>query len=136
MKRILVGVDGSAEGKAAAEFAAQQVEKGGQLVIAHIVHPPAVAEPIAMAPAAQAMREYGEALVRELAARCARPGLAIETTVRLGAPAAALAALGTELSVDLIVVGHRGLGAVQRLLLGSVAERLVRIANRPVLVHR
>jgi len=136
MKRILVGVDGSAEAKAAAEFAAGQLQPGGQLVLAYFVHPPVVEEPMAMGPAAQQLRDYGKGLLRELAARCVRPGVAVETALRDGAPAAGLADLAAEIDADLVVVGHRGLGAVQRFFIGSVAERLIRLSAKPVLVYR
>jgi nucleotide-binding universal stress UspA family protein len=53
-----------------------------------------------------------------------------------GAPAATLAKAASELNVDLLVVGHRGRGAVQRLLLGSVADRLTQISPSPLLVVR
>ena len=61
-----------------------------------------------------------------------------DTAVRelpLGSPAEILERLSTE--VGLIVLGARGLGALKRLLLGSVSERLLRHAACPVLiVHR
>jgi nucleotide-binding universal stress UspA family protein len=56
--------------------------------------------------------------------------------VRVGTPWREIVALAEELRVDAIVVGSRGLSAIQRLLLGSTAENVVRHATRPVLVVR
>jgi len=42
--------------------------------------------------------------------------------------------MATGCDVDLVVVGHRGRGALARLLLGSVADRLVQICPKPVLI--
>ncbi|RAE95779.1 universal stress protein, partial [Burkholderia multivorans] len=47
-----------------------------------------------------------------------------------------LARAAAEYDADLIVIGTHGRRGVRRLLLGSVAESLVRIADRPVLVVR
>jgi nucleotide-binding universal stress UspA family protein len=52
-----------------------------------------------------------------------------------GGPAAAtLAWVAKGRDVDLVVVGHRGRGVLARLLMGSVADRLVQICSKPVLV--
>ena len=50
------------------------------------------------------------------------------------APAHAIATLAEELPADLIVIGTRGRGGISHLLLGSVAERVLRMAPCPVLV--
>ena len=50
-----------------------------------------------------------------------------------GAPPSEIAALADETGVDLIVIGTRGLGGLEHVLLGSVAERTIRIAPCPVL---
>jgi nucleotide-binding universal stress UspA family protein len=50
--------------------------------------------------------------------------------------AAAIAAYGTAQEIDLIVVGTHGRGAVKQLIMGSVAERVVRTAPCPVLAVR
>ena len=47
-----------------------------------------------------------------------------------------LAALVESGGFDLLAVGHRGRGAVQRALLGSVADRLAQISRKPVLIWR
>ena len=48
----------------------------------------------------------------------------------------AIPAEAAKVGADLIVVGASGAGAVERLLLGSVSESVVRNADRPVLVVR
>ena len=52
------------------------------------------------------------------------------------APASAIVDYAKEAGVDLIVMGTHGRGAVSHLLLGSVAERVVRMAPCPVLTVR
>ncbi len=53
-----------------------------------------------------------------------------------GSPAEVLAALSAQPEVDMVVIGHRGRGMLSRLLIGSVADRLVQISPKPVLVVR
>ncbi len=55
---------------------------------------------------------------------------------RIGDPADELLGLAEECNADLIVVGTHGRSGLERLLLGSVAERVVRNASCPVLVMR
>jgi len=56
--------------------------------------------------------------------------------VRVGAIAEQIAALAGELGAELVVVGTHGRRGLRHLLLGSVAERTVRLAPCPVLVVR
>lgn len=50
--------------------------------------------------------------------------------------AAAIVAYATEAAIDVIIVGTHGRGAMAHLLIGSVAERVVRTAPCPVLTVR
>ena len=139
MKRILVGVDGSLESRAAADYAADLARQmNAQITLAYILPVPVPLAPDgyleSLAAWEQAEREYGQSLLRELAARLS--GITVETLSPAGPPAETLADLAKAGNVDLIVVGHRGRGAVTRLLLGSVADRLVQISPKPVLVVR
>lgn len=141
MKRILVGVDGSIESRAAADFAAELARQtGSQLTLAYVLPVPVPLAPDgylqSLAAWEVAEREYGVNLLRELSTRLQGPALAVETVSPSGPAAETLADLGKSGNVDLIVVGHRGRGSVSRLLLGSVADRLVQISTRPVLVVR
>ncbi|MCA9679101.1 MAG: universal stress protein [Kofleriaceae bacterium] len=54
--------------------------------------------------------------------------------VTVGDPAGEIIALGKEISADMIVVGSHGGDALERLLVGSVARKVVRDASCPVVV--
>jgi hypothetical protein len=56
--------------------------------------------------------------------------------VRIGAIAEQITALATEIEADVVVVGTHGRRGVRRLMMGSVAEKTVRLAPCPVLVVR
>lgn len=59
-----------------------------------------------------------------------------KAVITSSATAAAVVHYARDLSIDLIVVGTRGRGAVAHVLMGSVAERVVRTAPCPVLTVR
>jgi nucleotide-binding universal stress UspA family protein len=141
MKRILVGVDGSPEASAAASFAASLAQSmHAQLRLAYIVpvYPPGSPEVyLVAAPEWEKLEaDQGTRTLRELATRLAAEGVDCETQVEIGPAAETLAKLAAEGDVELLVVGHRGRGAMKRFLLGSVADRLVQISPRPVTVVR
>jgi nucleotide-binding universal stress UspA family protein len=56
--------------------------------------------------------------------------------VRIGNPADQVVRLAADVEADLVVVGTHGRRGVQRFLLGSVAERVLRLSHCPVLVVR
>jgi nucleotide-binding universal stress UspA family protein len=56
--------------------------------------------------------------------------------VKVGPPAETIVETAHALPADLVVVGSTGKGAVKRLLLGSVADRVVHLSSVPVLVAR
>jgi nucleotide-binding universal stress UspA family protein len=61
---------------------------------------------------------------------------AVVLHVRIGAPAEALVQVAVDVEADLIVVGTHGRSGIEKLILGSVAQELVRIAPLPVVVAR
>ena len=70
----------------------------------------------------------------ECAQRVQAAGLICETVTQLGSPFQAIIDHATEQQVDLIVMGTHGHTGLQHILLGSVAERVVRLSPCPVLV--
>jgi nucleotide-binding universal stress UspA family protein len=71
--------------------------------------------------------------VRAFAAAETASGVVLHTVVRQGLPATEIDSYAREMRADLIVVGTHGRSGVERLVLGSVAERLLRRAPCPVL---
>lgn len=75
--------------------------------------------------------------LRELALQEQREGLTVETTLVISTrPASAIVEFAREHAIDLIVMGTHGRGAMLRMMLGSVAEHVVRTAPCPVMVVR
>jgi nucleotide-binding universal stress UspA family protein len=57
-----------------------------------------------------------------------------ETVEELGDPAATIVGFCEQHKADLLVIGRRGAGLIERFILGSVADRLVHYAPCPVMV--
>ena len=75
--------------------------------------------------------------LRELAIQEQREGLTVESTLVVSTrPASAIVTFARENAIDLIVMGTHGRGAMLRMMLGSVAEHVVRTAPCPVMVVR
>jgi nucleotide-binding universal stress UspA family protein len=136
--KILVGYDGSVEARRALEWAVRlaHVEPDTSLTVISVAPALEVAPPIRDAvdptsdvPAHQAQLDEAKSIVDGA-------GVRTEIVLRAGRPAEEILDTADEGHFDLIVVGHRGLSRAQRFLMGSVSERVVRHASRPVLVVR
>jgi universal stress protein A len=74
--------------------------------------------------------------LRDLVARCESANLSVTTEVVAGRPASVIVDRATMLGTDLIVMGTHGRNGFAHLVLGSVAERVMRTAPCPVLAVR
>ena len=82
------------------------------------------------------IRAEGEAALEAVREAAEGAGVDVETRLLHGSPAPEIVAEAEEADCDLIVMGTHGRGGIDRLLLGSVAERVVRTATVPVLTIR
>jgi nucleotide-binding universal stress UspA family protein len=138
MKRILVAIDGSDASLKAARMAADiALRFGAKLTLCHVVPrlllPPDVYG-LTIAEVEKEHRAYADRLLENAVANLDEPGVEIQTTVLFGSPAEAIAEAGAATDIGMIVIGSRGHGAVARMFLGSVSDRLVHISPKPVLV--
>ncbi len=84
----------------------------------------------------EALEQRGERVVADAAARASDRGVATVTDVVAGAVPATITNYAAEHDVDLVAVSTHGRTGMERVLLGSVAERVVRGSPVPVLVLR
>ncbi|MEV0738812.1 universal stress protein [Streptomyces sp. NPDC050549] len=130
---VVVGVDGSPESLAAAEWGAREAVRRGLRL--HLVHTSDRGPDQALSPAASAMRHrLGRAVLRTVEERVARTcPEALLTDEHIEGPAAAVL-LHAARNAELLVLGSRGLNCVTGFLVGSVAQAVVARTTRPVVL--
>jgi len=143
LKKILVPVDYSEGSRDALRFAASVAHANGvPLDVVHVWDRPAyVPESATVHPASgethslvEMIRENAERELNEFVARADLPtDLAVERRVLSGNPAARILSELSSGRHELVVVGTHGRTGFRHLLLGSVAETLVRRSPLPVL---
>ncbi|MET9895332.1 universal stress protein [Streptomyces sp. NPDC006465] len=137
LRTITVGLDGSQESRAAAEWAAREAElRGLPLKIVHVWEP--VPEPMVQAPllGAETQQHWTERIPREAAEglRQRHPGIEVRTEQLSGHPGDALAEAAK--SAELLVLGSRGLGGLGGFMVGSVGLSAVAQTDTPVVLVR
>lgn len=144
-RRILVPLDGSDRAEASLEWATRIARAtGAALSLIRIVAPPLPLSspylPHVIAETEQALeagRREATAYLESIAGRLEKDGLDVPTEVGVGVSAApGILRHAEQERVDLIVITTHARGGLQRLVLGSVADKIVRAAHVPVLVTR
>lgn len=143
-KKILVAVDGSEQSDAAIEYVTREYPEG-ELVLMHVIDPVEAgytAGPSAVPGYSEEWYEQSEEAAEELFEETRKEirelGFAgdLETVTDVGRPARSIVEYVKENDVDHIVMGSHGRSGVTRVLLGSVAETVVRRSPVPVTVVR
>ncbi|MFI5115663.1 MAG: universal stress protein [Terriglobales bacterium] len=136
-QRILIAVDNEPIAAHAAEIGVELACKlGAEIAFIHVVDPKALGaqEPGVCASELVALAQLdARRLVAAFRARLPSESSALEF-VQLGRAAAEVVSAAKCWPADLIVIGSHGRGGIERALLGSVAEAVVRRAPCPVLV--
>jgi nucleotide-binding universal stress UspA family protein len=135
-EHILVPTDFSDSATHALELASHLVRSAGEITLLHVVDLPVPYG--GELPEPDLARDLDAAAAGALAAAAARITTTRVTTRSLiGSPGAqTLAVLDENPGIDLVVMGSHGRTGIKRMLLGSVAEKVVRHARCPVLVAR
>jgi universal stress protein A len=138
MKTILYPTDFSAQARPAFEVAcALASEAHGRLVILHVERPPVYALG-GTAGVPPLPSEYDRDRLREELKRYQpeQIGITLEHRLEYGEPEQVILQTAREVGADLIVLGTHGRTGLRRMLMGSVAEHIVRQAPCPVLTIR
>lgn len=144
LSRVLVPLDASGASEAALAAATAVVGTPAEVTLLQVIEPvlglsePAVPYPVPMDPTLLAdVRAGVEARLARVAASLRAQGHGVVTKVVTGAgPAGAILEEATTGRHDLVAMTTQGQGGVGRLLLGSVADKVIRGADVPVLTVR
>ncbi len=141
-KHILATTDLSPESFSAVQYAAHLAEgQGAKLSILHVVHSISLAysdfvPPVNMTGIEQAMEAAAREKLDQWVKRHLRPRTGVTIALRGGVVDEAICAYAEECGASVIVIATHGRKGWTHMVLGSVAERVVRSAPCPVLVIR
>lgn len=139
LRRVLIAVDGSAVAAHAADVGLELARSlTGEVAFIHSVDPALARAPASGLPAATLMamaEQDGRTLLAEFRTRAEGLSASLEF-LPIGKPGNEIVKAAREWPADIIVIGSHGRGGAARLLLGSVAEAVIRHAPCPVLVVR
>jgi nucleotide-binding universal stress UspA family protein len=134
--KIVVPVDFSGESGLAIDAALELAEDVSRIHLVHVLFPLDNASPgvvwggVSDDQREQAIREEFDELIKE------RNVVGVHSEIRFGNPGLEVAEYAEEIGADLIVMPSHGYHGMKRLILGSVAERVIRHAKCSVLVLR
>jgi nucleotide-binding universal stress UspA family protein len=137
-KRILYATDGSpAAGRALAHARALAQKCGAEIILVHVFRN---IKEFGKSPYFSELEEErkkaGETVIGQAMTELRDSGVVVHIEPCEGQPAEQIINVARVRQCDLIVMGSRGLGTFQELLLGSVSDRVVRHAPCPVLIVR
>lgn len=141
-RRILVPTDFSSASEEAWRTAGKLARGiGAELVLLHVlVEAPLYSESPFAGPRVREVyeseRTWAAKKLEQWADEARATGLVVRVELRTGVPYQDIVTAAGDVRADLIVIGTRGRGGVERALLGSVADRVIRLAPCPVLSVR
>ena len=151
LRRITLTTDGSAASAKALAFVLSKFQperstgEGGRVPIhVSVVHvmarqrlaPLTIRMTVPWIKSEKKVKEAGHKLVEQSAQKLIKAGFTAEPVCKIGNPAEEIMKVAFKHHADLIVMGAKGLAAIDRFLLGSVSTRVVQHANCAVLVVR
>ncbi len=127
---VLLATDGSESAKKA-KMAALKITKSYNIRMAalYVVNVPSTSDQ-------PDLIKYGEKILEEVAEDGNKMGIEVQKILKLGSPSETILNVAKSLNVHTIVMGSEGKKGLKRVLLGSVAENVVRNAQCSVLVAR
>jgi nucleotide-binding universal stress UspA family protein len=131
--RIVVGFDASEAAIRALSRAADEIAPGGTLTLV-TVEPTAYSQGVLSEDVLSAVPDAAVVLEQGRLRLSVRNDITVKPIVRKGDPAAIVLETARDEQAELIVIGRRGRDFAARVLLGSVAERVVSQAPCDVLV--
>jgi nucleotide-binding universal stress UspA family protein len=130
IQHILVATDFSENAALALRWAVAIVGRAnGRISIAHVVDSRAIGPKTSLETVEEEVKQH----LRVAGDPARSGGIKVDEHVGTGKPWSVIADLAKKLGVDLIVIGTRGHNSLGEFVLGSTADRVIRIATAPVL---
>jgi nucleotide-binding universal stress UspA family protein len=137
IKSIMCPIDFSEASKNAFRYACEFAKAmGSKIILLNVIEPRPMAADMTLnyipleEDLANAAREDFEPLVQEAKGK----GIEVQADVMIGVPSDMILSQVTDFDVSLLIMGSHGKTGLSRLLMGSVAEAVVRKAKIPVLI--
>jgi nucleotide-binding universal stress UspA family protein len=130
---VLVPTDGSDGAKAALEHGIAIASKWDATLHTLYVVDTRLAR---SGPLLETLRNEGRQAIREIEVSGTQAGLSVVTEIVEGSPFEEILDYVTEYSIDMVIMGTHGRTGLDRIVMGSVAERVVRRSPVPVLTIR
>lgn len=139
IRTILIATDFSSYSDEALEYGSMVAKRlGAKVVLMHVIEsfPYSVTDTLNVVKHMQALRKIASALLESSSEGLRDKGLAVKAYLVEGTPYREILKKAKRDRVEMIVMGSHGRTGVQRLIMGSVAEKVVRLAHCPVLTVR
>jgi len=134
---ILCPVDFSDASRKAVQYAKEFASSMGSRVhLLNVVEPRPMAVDITMnyIPLEEDLQHAAKEDLQLVLQEFQQAGLKVDSSIEIGNPADVILDKSRELDVNLVIMGSHGKKGLSRLIMGSVAETVVRKANCPVLI--
>ena len=135
MRKILVGFDGSEGAEQALTKAIMMIEEFGELIILAVVPTPSD-ESFVDRDAYKNLKNRAQNLINQVINDIGSHDLTVRGIVEEGDVAGKIIDIANKERVDLIVLGSKGASEIGRYPIGSVANKVVQYAAKPVMVVR
>jgi universal stress protein A len=142
LSRILCPSDFSEPSRQAAKIAVELAEDfGAQLCLVNVVPirpllPHQAGFPFAVSEHEKLLQAHADEKLRQLAGEITAEGVSVRTILGRGDAADEIVRIAQQQNADIIVIATHGMTGWRRVVFGSVAEKVVRLATTPVLTTR
>jgi nucleotide-binding universal stress UspA family protein len=139
-EHILIPIDSQPLSQQAAKVGLEFAQRlQAQVTLLHVLQMPPVYPPQSEHATLEAIREHAKKLLEPWSDLAAKKGVSLRTKMvqdDAHSVAASIVKAANGLECDVILMGTQGREGLDRLLVGSVAERVTRLANQPVMLVR
>ena len=135
MKRILIGIDGSEGSEHALNRALTVIDEDGEIILLAVIPNPSN-ELFLDSQMYKKLKRKADLLIKDIITVVGQHSFAVTGIVEEGDPSAKIIDVANRLEADLIVLGSKGVSKLGRYLIGSVANKVVQYAHKPVMVVR